>query len=51
MEYKAGEAKWSAAGGMHQAEVVSATPLQMVEVEIKKPGDPGEGGSARPRSP
>lgn len=42
VEYKAGEAKWSAAGGMHQAEVVSATPLQIVEVEIKKPGDPAK---------
>jgi quercetin dioxygenase-like cupin family protein len=42
VNYKAGEAKWSAAGGMHQAEVVSATPLQIVEVEIKKPGDPAK---------
>jgi quercetin dioxygenase-like cupin family protein len=39
VEYKAGEAKWSAAGGMHTAEVTSSTPLQIVEVEIKKPGD------------
>lgn len=39
VEYKAGEAKWSMAGGMHQAEVVSTTPLRIVEVEIKKPGD------------
>lgn len=42
VEYKAGEAKWSMAGGMHQAEVVSMTPLRIVEVEIKKPGDPGK---------
>ena len=42
VEYKAGEAKWSVAGGMHQAEVVSATPLQIVEVEIKTPGDPAK---------
>src|SRR6185295_3829903 len=42
VEYKAGEAKWSAAAGMHQAEVVSATPLHIVEVEIKKPGDPAK---------
>jgi len=39
-EFKPGEAKWSPAGGMHTSEVVSATPLQIVEVEIKKPGDP-----------
>ena len=42
VEYKAGEAKWSVAGGMHQAEVVSATPLRIVEVEIKTPGDPAK---------
>jgi quercetin dioxygenase-like cupin family protein len=42
VEYKAGEAKWSVAGRMHQAEVVSATPLRIVEVEIKTPGDPGK---------
>jgi len=42
VEYKAGEAKWSVASGMHQAEVVSATPLQIVEVEIKTPGDPAK---------
>ncbi len=42
VEYKAGEAKWSAAGGMHQAEVVSATPLQIVEVELKKTGGPAK---------
>jgi hypothetical protein len=27
---------------MHQVELVSATPLQIVEVEIKKPGDPAK---------
>jgi hypothetical protein len=42
VKYKAGEAKWSAASGMHQVELVSATPLQIVEVEIKKPGDPAK---------
>jgi quercetin dioxygenase-like cupin family protein len=42
VEYKAGEAKWSPASGMHQVELVSATPLQIVEVEIKKPGDPAK---------
>jgi quercetin dioxygenase-like cupin family protein len=42
VEYKAGEAKWSPAGGMHTAEVTSAAPLKIVEVEIKKPGDPAK---------
>ena len=40
--YKAGEAKWSAADGMHTAEVTSAEPLKIIEVEIKKPGDPAK---------
>ena len=38
--YKAGEAKWSPAGGMHTAELMSSEPMKIVEVEIKKEGDP-----------
>src|ERR1044071_5446852 len=41
-EYKPGEAKWSPAGGMHTAELMSAAPMKIVEVEIKKPGDPSK---------
>jgi quercetin dioxygenase-like cupin family protein len=40
--YKAGEAKWSPAGGMHTAELMSSEPMKIVEVEIKKPGDPAK---------
>ena len=40
LEYKAGDVLWSPMGGTHTAEVVSASPVTMVEVEIKKPGDP-----------
>ena len=40
--YKAGEAKWSPAGGMHTAELMSGEPMKIVEVEIKKPGDPAK---------
>jgi len=40
--YKAGEAKWSPAGGMHTAELMSSDQMKIVEVEIKKPGDPAK---------
>jgi quercetin dioxygenase-like cupin family protein len=40
--YKAGEAKWSPAGDMHTAELMSGEPMKIVEVEIKKPGDPAK---------
>jgi quercetin dioxygenase-like cupin family protein len=42
LKYKAGEVKWSPAGGMHVSEVISSAPVRIVEVEIKKEGDPGK---------
>ena len=42
LTWKAGEAKWSPAAGMHTAEIVSDQPVTIVEVELKKPGDPGK---------
>jgi quercetin dioxygenase-like cupin family protein len=42
LTWKAGEAKWSPAGGNHIAEIVSDNPVTIVEVELKKPGDPGK---------
>jgi hypothetical protein len=36
--YQAGEVKWSPAEGMHSPEVISDTPFNIVEVELKKPG-------------
>jgi uncharacterized RmlC-like cupin family protein len=42
LEWKAGEAKWSAASGMHVSEVMSESPVTIVEVEVKKPGDPAK---------
>ena len=39
-QWKAGAVKWSPASGMHQSEIVSDAPVSMVEVEVKKPGDP-----------
>ena len=37
-EYNAGEVKWSPAEGMHQPEVVSNDPFNIIEIELKKPG-------------
>lgn len=36
-EWKAGEVKWSPATATHTAEIMSAEPVTMVEVELKKP--------------
>ncbi len=38
LTFQAGEAKWSPAGGMHIAEIMSPNPVGIVEVELKKPG-------------
>ena len=40
--YKAGDVKWSPASGTHTSEVVSDIPVNIVEVEVKKPGDPAK---------
>jgi len=41
-EFKPGEVKWSPATGTHTSQVLSDSPLRIVEVEIKKPGDPAK---------
>jgi quercetin dioxygenase-like cupin family protein len=38
LDFKAGDVKWSPAGGMHTAEIVSNGPVSIVEVELKKAG-------------
>ena len=48
LNFKAGDVKWSPAGGMHIAEVTSAAPVNIIEVELKKPGT---GSSSPARSP
>jgi quercetin dioxygenase-like cupin family protein len=45
-EFKAGDVKWSPATGMHVSEITSDQPLTIVEVELKKPGDPAKKASA-----
>jgi len=37
-DFTAGEVKWSPSEGMHSPEVVSGTPFNIIEVELKKPG-------------
>ena len=38
LNFKAGEMKWSPASGMHIAEITSNNPVNIIEVELKKPG-------------
>lgn len=42
LTFKAGDVKWSPASGMHTSEIVSDDPVNIVEVEVKKPGDPSK---------
>lgn len=37
-DWKAGEVKWSPAGGMHAPEVIGDEPFNIVEVELKEAG-------------
>lgn len=45
LKWKAGDVKWSPADGMHVAEITSDNPVNIIEIELKKPGghdsDPG----------
>src|SRR6202011_2397708 len=42
LDWKAGEGKWSPAGGMHAAEITSDNPVTIVEIELKKQGAAGK---------
>jgi quercetin dioxygenase-like cupin family protein len=42
LDFKAGDVRWSPASGMHTSEVVSDAPVTIVEIEVKKPGDPAK---------
>jgi len=37
VNFKAGDVQWSPAGGMHTAEITSGNPVNIIEVELKKP--------------
>jgi len=45
MEWKAGDVKWSPASGMHTSEIISDQPVTIIEVEVKKSGDPSKTGN------
>jgi len=46
-KWKAGEVRWSPAGGLHTSESTSSRPFQIVEIELKnKPSSVKAGGSA-----
>lgn len=42
LKFKAGDVKWSPSVGLHTSEVTSASPVEIVEIEVKKPGDPAK---------
>ncbi len=42
--WKAGDASWAPAAGMHTSENTGARPLRLVEVELKKPGPAAPSG-------
>jgi hypothetical protein len=45
VKFKAGEVGWSPVSGMHTSEVISSAPVKMIEVEVKKPGNPSKTAS------
>jgi len=42
IQFKAGDVRWSPASGMHTSEIISDNPVTIVEVEVKKDGDPSK---------
>ena len=40
LKFKTGDVKWSPASGTHTSEVTSGSPVRIIEIEVKKPGDP-----------
>lgn len=46
LKWKAGQALWSPAGGMHIAEVTSDKPVRIIEIELKKPAARNTVGAA-----
>jgi hypothetical protein len=42
LEFQPGDVKWSPASGMHTSEVVTDHPVRIIEIELKKPGDPAK---------
>jgi len=42
LKFRPGDVKWSPATGLHTSEVTSSSPVNIVEIEVKKPGDPSK---------
>jgi quercetin dioxygenase-like cupin family protein len=42
LKFQPGDVKWSPATGLHTSEVTSSSPVNIVEIEAKKPGDPSK---------
>lgn len=42
LQFKPGDVKWSPASGLHTSEVTSNSPVNIIEIEVKKPGDPSK---------
>ena len=42
LEFQPGDVKWSPATGMHTSEVVTGKPVRIIEIELKKAGDPAK---------
>ena len=40
LKFKPGDVKWSPASGLHTSEVTSSAPVNIIEIEVKKPGEP-----------
>jgi len=40
IDFNAGDVLWSPMAGMHTSEITSGFPVTIVEIEVKKPGDP-----------
>ena len=48
MKFRAGEARWSPAGGKHTSENTGGKPFRVVEVELKTEGHPVRFGALDP---
>jgi hypothetical protein len=42
LKFQPGDVKWSPASGLHTSEVTSNSAVNIIEIEVKKPGDPSK---------
>jgi quercetin dioxygenase-like cupin family protein len=48
VEYKAGDVRWSPAGGQHQSENITDHPVRIVEIDLKNKPQRGKGSDLEP---